>query len=390
MILVVGDIADQLRGVTYAKDEARSEPKDGYLPILRANNITEDGLSFFDLTYVPSSRVTARQRLQCGDVVIAASSGSLDVVGKSAALEDEFSGSFGAFCKVLRPNQKSVDTRYFSHFFRTRDYRRKISSLAAGLNINNLKNEHLDGLKIPLPSLDEQRRIAAILDKADALRRKGKRVLDLLDSLSQSIFQEMFGQPFHGKITLADLVSSDERINYGVVQPGDDSGEGVKLIRVSDLNAGKVKHDNLRFVARSVSAQHPRSLIRGNEILVSCVGSIGEIALASEREAGFNIARAVARIPIEDDLVRRFVFSYLKSKRVQNYFIRELRTVSQPTLNIKQISETPIEIPSILALRQFSERVEKAYVAYERAAVGRTCSDALFFSLQSRAFSGQL
>ncbi|MBK6865073.1 MAG: restriction endonuclease subunit S [Ideonella sp.] len=92
------------------------------------------------------------------------------------------------------PNDK-VDAGYLAQFFKTPSYRRTISSLAAGANINNLKSEHLDDLLIPLPPFPEQRRIAAILDQADALRAKRREALAQLDSLTQSIFIEMFGDP---------------------------------------------------------------------------------------------------------------------------------------------------------------------------------------------------
>ena len=73
---------------------------------------------------------------------------------------------------------------------------------------------------------------------------------------------------------------------------------------------------------------------------MSCVGRIGEVAVASNREAGFNIARQVTRIPLRDEINPVFVAEYLKTPGVQNYFLAELRTVAQPTLNVKQIKET--------------------------------------------------
>src|SRR5207253_481292 len=135
------------------------------LPVLRAGNITDEGLVFDDLIFVPAHRISEKQKIRRHDVVIAASSGSLDVVGKAAPALADYEAGFGAFCKVLRPNTK-VDPSYFAHFFKTRDYRQRISVAAAGININNLRNEDLDQLELPLPSLPEQRRIAEVLDLA--------------------------------------------------------------------------------------------------------------------------------------------------------------------------------------------------------------------------------
>ena len=190
----VGDLSDQIRGVTYGKEDASKSSADGYLPVLRAGNITDYGLVYNDLVYVPAGKVSAKQKLRTGDIVVAASSGSLDVVGKTAPVLCDFDGGFGAFCKVLRPNARA-EPKYFAQFFKTPRYRKTISALAAGANINNLRNEHLDELLVPVPPLPEQRRIAAILDQADALRAKRREALAQLDSLTQSIFIEMFGDP---------------------------------------------------------------------------------------------------------------------------------------------------------------------------------------------------
>ncbi len=190
----VGDIADQIRGVTYQKQDASTSKRDGYLPVLRAGNIAEFGLTYDDLVYVPSSKISPKQMVRKNDIVIAASSGSIDVVGKAARALEDFQGGFGAFCKVLRPC-KQVDAAYFSHFFKTPHYRRRVSCLAAGANINNLRNEDLNELQMPLPPLSEQKRIAGILDAADALRAKRREALAHLDTLLQSTFLDMFGDP---------------------------------------------------------------------------------------------------------------------------------------------------------------------------------------------------
>ena len=389
-----GALAEQVRGVSYGKEDASDSRLPGYLPVLRAGNINDDGLVYDDLVFVPKERVSEKQKIRRHDVVIAASSGSLHVVGKAAPVLEDFDGSFGAFCKVLRPNAK-VHPGYFAHFFKTIDYRRRVSALAAGANINNLRNEHLDDMEIPLPPLAEQRRIAEVLDRAEALRAKRRAALAQLDSLTQSLFLDLFGDPASNpkgfpKKPLASLVRDDDTINYGVVQPGDDLDEGIPLVRVGDLIEGKVRHSELKRIAPSIEAAYKRSRLRGDEILVSCVGSIGVVALANESVKGFNIARAVARIPLAETTNRLFMAAYLSTDFVQRYFTNELRTVSQPTLNIKQLSETTVVLPPISLQREFARRVTavEALKTAQRASLAEL--DALFATLQHRAFRGEL
>src|SRR4051812_13706415 len=94
----IGDVAETVRGVTYEKQDARTAQEAGYVPLLRATNIEAAELSFDDLVYVPESVVKDDQRLRAGDIVLAASSGSLSVVGKAALFRGGRVITFGAFC----------------------------------------------------------------------------------------------------------------------------------------------------------------------------------------------------------------------------------------------------------------------------------------------------
>ncbi|MGE3495022.1 MAG: restriction endonuclease subunit S [Gemmatimonadales bacterium] len=187
----VGGVAKQIRGVTYSKGEASKEPRTGYLPILRAGNISDGDIVMDDLVFVPAERVAERQRLRSNDVLIAASSGSLDVVGKAARVHSDMPVGFGAFCKVLRPGG-NVDPTFFAAFFSTQYYRHRVSELAAGININNLRNEHLDDLPLPTPPMELQRSFAAIVAAASACRASCRASLGLLLALSSSLQHRAF------------------------------------------------------------------------------------------------------------------------------------------------------------------------------------------------------
>lgn len=161
----LADVAILIRGVSYKKEQSSETPQDGFLPVLRATNITGSSLTFEGLVYVPADNVSKEQILRHGDVVLASSSGSKEIVGKAGAFAQEnFVGSFGAFCTGVRPSSE-LSVEYFGYFFQTPSYRKSVSELSAGSNINNLKSGDLASQRFPLPPRSEQTRIVAKLEE---------------------------------------------------------------------------------------------------------------------------------------------------------------------------------------------------------------------------------
>lgn len=292
--------------------------------------------------------------------------------------------------QLIFPDPAKADARFL--WFQLDDERRWHRS---GTGQPFIKPADVKSHRVYLPSLPEQQRIAAILDKADALRAKRRAALAQLDTLTQSIFLDMFGDPAtnpKGWPTrrLDALVRESDSINYGVVQPGGYCEDGVPLIRVSDLQNGRIERSALKKISPSIESTYRRSRLRGDEILISCVGSTGVVAIADRSVKGFNVARAVARIPLSESVSRAFMATYLRTEFVQKYFRAELRTVSQPTLNIKQISETVVAVPPAELQRDFEVRAAtlRQVGTSQRASLFEL--DALFASLQHRAFRGEL
>lgn len=251
-------------------------------------------------------------------------------------------------------------------------------------------------LPVPVRPLAEQRRIAAVLDHVDALRAKRREAIALLDDLTQSTLVDMFGDASRNPrglpvVALRDLVVEGDSINYGVVQPGRDVGRGgVALIRAGDLDSSGIQKSSLMHIASDVEAKYKRSRLRGTEVLVGCVGAIGEVATATEADVGANVARAVARVPIASDVDREYLAAYLRTGFVQEYFRRELRTVAQPTLNIKQLKETPILWPSQVERARLVDRCRVTAKCRRAHLTHLAALDELFTSLQQRAFNGTL
>ena len=163
--VVVSDVSELIRGVTYSKEHATDKPQDGYTPVLRATNIQESRLVLdSDLVFVPDSNVSANQRLRAGDIVVATSSGSKHLVGKSGLVHKDWPGSFGAFCAAIRP-KTHIESRYLAAFLQSPSYWKQVGTKALGVNINNLRRGDIESLTLPLPPLGVQREIVAELEK---------------------------------------------------------------------------------------------------------------------------------------------------------------------------------------------------------------------------------
>jgi len=138
-----------------------------------------------------------------GDVVLAMSSGSARVVGKTAQVRSNWYGAFGAFCAVLRPSA-AVDPWYFGAFFQTQEYRKTISAASAGININNLRREHLLSLPFPLPPRSEQLRIVARLEALLHEARRTREALQRIPPLVKRFRQSVLAAAFRGQLVPQD------------------------------------------------------------------------------------------------------------------------------------------------------------------------------------------
>jgi type I restriction enzyme S subunit len=398
----VADLADQIRGVTYAKEDAISSPRPGYLPVLRAGNIADDGLVFDDFVFVPAERIAPTQKIRKDDVVIAASSGSLDVVGKAARALADFEGGFGAFCKVLRP-RPGIDPAYFAHFFRTREYRQRVSALAAGANINNLRNEHLDEFRIPLPPLPEQRRIAAILDKADALRTKRRAALAQLDTLTQSIFLDMFGDPATNPKgwptqSLDDLGAE---FRYGTSNKAASAGR--PTLRIPNVVGGCIDASMLKCVPVTEDEFERLRLRDGDLLFVRTNGNpafVGRCAVFEQRavaNSGFAADEFMfasylirARVPA-DRADAEFLREYLLGSEGRRQLRGRCKTsAGQYNINVESLGAIPVPLPPIRLQRVFAERLRAVAAMRQAHKHALAQLDDLFASLQHRAFRGEL
>lgn len=318
------------------------------------------------------------------------------VAGNGAFNVRYYDGKFDASQRtyiIESQNKDILDVRYLFHFMA--GYVRTLRHLSLGAGVKYIKRSNLADAKIPLPSVREQRHIVGILDKMEFISGRRQQGFVALDRLAQTTFLEMFGCPAGNpkgweKRRLAELVSRDDVINYGVVRPGESVDDGVPLVRAADLVEGRVDHQHLRRISPAIDSAHARSRLNGDELLVGCVGAVGVIALASPREKGFNIARAVARFRVDECVDRVFLAGQLRTAAVQAYFRKEVRTGGPPTLNIQKIAGTPVIFPPLALQRAFASRLTAIEAMRARFTASAQLSASMASALRIRMFRGAL
>jgi len=191
----------------------------------------------------------ARQLISSGDILVSTVRPNLNGV---AAVTDAFDGATAStgFC-VLRPRSEKLSSNYLMHWVRSPQFIEHMVREATGASYPAVSDRIIKASHMPLPPLDEQRRIAAILDTADALRRKRKRALDLIDNLTKSIFLEMFTSKsgFVGKAEIRTLSDVCELIRDGVHKTPTYVATGVPFVTVKNIVSGNLDLTRTKFVS---------------------------------------------------------------------------------------------------------------------------------------------
>lgn len=241
----VGECAKLIRGVSYKKQDAIQSPKEGYIPLLRANNILNNQLVWDELIYVPSEYVSDSQYVRAGNIIITMSSGSKAHVGKVALANKDCFAAFGAFCGKLVC--EDINPKYLAFALQSRTFRQYIESASKGTNINNLKQSHILSYEIEVPKVCEQERIVSkieeLFSKLDASVAELRTAKEKLRAYRQAVLKEVLS-PEQGwrKYCFADLMES---VRNGYGKKPDDIGE-YRILRISSVRPGKVELSDFR------------------------------------------------------------------------------------------------------------------------------------------------
>jgi len=190
----LGNFVDIIRGVSFSKEHTHFEQFNNCIALLRANNIAKDGsLRLEDLMYIPKEIVKEEQFIRELDIIMVASSGNKDLVGKFAQIKEiPFTGglTFGAFNFCIRSQR--IEKLFLKFLLSSEIIENQLEEVVDGTNINNLRINDLKNFKIPFPPLPEQARIATVLSWFDDLIEVKKKQNEILEKTAMAIFKSWF------------------------------------------------------------------------------------------------------------------------------------------------------------------------------------------------------
>lgn len=379
------------------KTPPRGDQRDVGHPVLKIIDVDESGLfrgkfgSFVDPAFAAGF---AEKFAFKGDTLILNAAHNADYVGsKTFYVSHDVDGALATGeWLIIRPNNRLLDSKYANHWLRSSEARRSIRELVKGIH---LYPKDVARLVIPLPPLDEQKRMAAILDQADELRRLRQRAIDRLNELGQAIFYEMFGNLVTNPMDwpTEKVANLCERITVGiVVKPASYyRSSGVPALRGTNIKpTGIDMSDVVYFSEADNQTRLSKTRIWEGDVVVVRSGRPGLAAVVPAELNGINSIDVLIATPHRLKITPRFLRDFINSVVGKRLVSSESRGQVQQHFNVGSLSDASIVVPPIEMQIDFEKALDLISAQALHFASSAKSNDALFSSLRHRAFQGQL
>lgn len=344
-------------------------------------NITQEGLTNSASNLIPAGSIILPTRMAVGKAAVNLVDIAINQDLKALRIKD--------------PTQ--VDRDYLFRILLSKsDY---LESRGKGATVKGITLDVLRELEFPLPLLDEQKRIAAILDKANAIRSKRQQAIELTDQLLRSVFLDMFGDPMANpkgweEITLESLTS---KIGSGATPRGGKSAyvsKGISLIRSLNIHDNKFLHKNLAFITNQQADRLSNVKVEDNDVLLNITGaSVCRCAMVDSSILPARVNQHVCIIRTIRELINpTFLLYFLITDSYKRKLLNIANTggATREALTKEQVQNLIIFVPPIDIQEKFEVLVKKILVKRNKDKDSSKNSDELFSSLTQYAFRGEL
>ncbi|EKF9826281.1 restriction endonuclease subunit S [Vibrio cholerae] len=296
-------------------------------------------------------------------------------------------------CAAFLPNEK-VDTNYLYYFLisKKNDFIRD----GVGGAQPNISATYLKTVSFPLPPLETQKQIAAVLEKADQLRKDCKLLEQELNSLAQSVFIDMFVGKDFPLVNLEDLASNKKHaLSSGpfgsALSSKHYTDEGVLVLRGLNTTKGKIDLSKTKYISQEKYEELKRSKLSVNDVVVVAVGSSGFAISIPDGFPEAVMSQNFNKIsPNMDLIVPKYLEFAINSSFVQRQFSREITDTVRTFLSLTKLKKVQIPLPPLELQKQFLSTIKSILKEEELNQEFVSEMDNCFSSLMQKAFKGEL
>lgn len=361
----LGDIGQIITGNTpKTADVENYASKD--IAFIKPSDIQEDKLTMLsEAEFYISEYARERARILSPKCILVTCIG---IVGKVAINNIEC--AFNQQINAIIPDTKRCDTKYIAYAVQSQQHR--LQNIANAAVVPILNKTQFSDIEISLPPLEEQRRIAALLDKVSDLIIKRRAQLDKLNLLVKARFVEMFGDPILNPLEwpIKKLNDLSQLITNGNTPKGGSENyvsDGILFLRSQNVWRNRIDLDDVAFIDEATHASMAKSSLHDKDILITKTGrintensSLGRAALFRGEDNSANINGHVYLVRLNDTVVPEYVVAILTGEPYRKY-IRKVCVggIDKRQINLDQVEDFPIILPPYEMQKQFAAFVEQ-------------------------------
>ncbi len=344
------------------------------IPYITSKNIKNGKIDFSKVNYISQEafeKISKNRPILVGDILIS----MIGTLGETTEVTVNDGAFYGQNMFLVRLDESKVDKRYFLNYFKSNYVKRALAEKQNQSTQKYLKANHIEDLYIPVPTVEQQRNIACILDKISEIINSRKQQLQQLDDLVKARFVEMFGET--GKqVLLTDYVWFQEGPG---VRSVDFTSEGTILLTGSNINDNEISfgYKSDRHISSELSSgKYAHFMCDKDDILVvsSAIApdKFDKKVVVVDVDKKYCLNTGIIRFkPNKQYLTLGYFREFLKTDYFKRQVSSEMRGIAQMHFGPSHLKQMTILLPSSLErqieFESFVEQVDKSKVAVQKA-----------------------
>ena len=361
------------------------KPVEFGIPLVTSKNLKNGKIDFSTCTNISAEdheQISKRSAVDDGDILYA----MIGTIGNPVIVQSDRDFSIKNVA-LFKFSKSQVFNRYFYHLLGSSLVTQQFEKNARGGTQKFVSLGNIRALQIPLPPLEEQKRIAAILDKADAIRQKRKQAIDLADEFLRSVFLDMFGGYLgtsNNLVSFGDVTKLDAKMVDPTLE------EYTNLLHIGpdriEKRTGKILP---ALTAREEGLKSKKFLFSEQYVIYSKIRPYLRKAAIPDFVALCSADMYPIK-PVESKVTREFIWALLLSDFFDNYVCTLPDRASIPKLNKKELAAFQFSLPPYEEIQKFSDIAKETLKNKTTQQAHQSDAKSLFNALSQKAFSGQL